>query len=341
MQYPSLIFQPNSVPTSVSLWDAANIFEYVTSWFTAIWLALDEIQHLVWEAKRFVFPYINICATSDTSPALLENLNEVVTMLTHWQVEIADDDDLFRLFHTHQFNMAGNLMVCYQIVSNYAYSWWNDQFNPVAYFLWPEMCRHDVSPDPLLTNLQVIKDNLGDLGAQLEQWLSRKMEDANVALEAMTALEGLVDNLHDAIAASQQLLDGTGLMPEPGEYQNGMNLMPVIPEDWALHATNSASEWVEQQFLAHIAGRSLVDPPPRMDIPTLLLCGQLAWLMAEVYRHPIKLDINVIRYNKALAKQESLLLGPEPSGTPTRTPKNPSQTTHSTARLTPNSTTPP
>ncbi|KAG1721900.1 uncharacterized protein EDB91DRAFT_1256305 [Suillus paluster] len=87
--------------------------------------------------------------------------------------------------------------------------------------------------------------------------------------------------------------------------RNGMNLMPVIPEDWALHATNCASEWVEQQFLAHIAGGSLVDPPPGMDVPTLLSCGQLAWLMAEAYRHLIKLDIDVIRYNEALAKRES------------------------------------
>ncbi|KAG1743976.1 uncharacterized protein EDB91DRAFT_1246860 [Suillus paluster] len=258
MQYPSLIFQPNSVPTSVSLWDAANIFKYATSRFTAIWLALDQsqvsqtssfrrtfVRHLVWEAKRFVFPYINIYATSNTSPALPEYLNKVVMMLTHWQVGIVDDDGLFRLFHTHQFNMAGDLMVRYRIVSNYAYSWWNDQFDvhlfempihvpveevirlykrhmqqlPAAYLLLPEMCRHDIGLDPLLTNLRVIKDNLGDLGAQLEQWLSRKMEDANVALEAMTALEGPVDDLHDAIVASQQLLDGTRSMQEPGKYQ--------------------------------------------------------------------------------------------------------------------------
>ncbi|KAG1752337.1 uncharacterized protein EDB91DRAFT_1243115 [Suillus paluster] len=258
MQYPSLIFQPNSVPTSVSLWDAANIFKYATSWFTAIWLALDKsqvsqtssfrrtfIRHLVWEAETFVFPYINICATSNTSLALPEYLNGVVTMLTHWQVGIVDDNGLFRLFHTHQFNMAGDLMVCYQIVSNYAYSWWNDQFDvhlfempnhvpveeviqlykhhmqqlPAAYLLLPEMHRHDVGPDPLLTNLWVIKDNLGDLGAQLEQCLSSKMQDANVALKAMTTLEGLVDDLHDAIAASQQLLDGTGSMQELGKYQ--------------------------------------------------------------------------------------------------------------------------
>ncbi|KAG1725098.1 hypothetical protein EDB19DRAFT_1833906 [Suillus lakei] len=54
--------------------------------------------------------------------------------------------------------------------------------------------------------------------------------------------------------------------------RNGINQTPVIPEDWALHATNAASAWVEQQFLAHIA---------------------------------VKLDIDIIRHNEALTKQES------------------------------------
>ncbi|KAG1831099.1 hypothetical protein EV424DRAFT_1343223 [Suillus variegatus] len=87
--------------------------------------------------------------------------------------------------------------------------------------------------------------------------------------------------------------------------QNGMNQFPVIPEDWALHTTHIASEWVEQQFLAHVAGRLLVDPPPGLDCPTLLSCGHLAFLMAEAYQHPIKLNIDIIRYNKAFAKRKS------------------------------------
>ncbi|KAG1721901.1 uncharacterized protein EDB91DRAFT_1256306 [Suillus paluster] len=217
MQYPSLIFQLNSVPTNVSLWDAANIFKYATSRFTAIRIWSGKPRHT---SQRFVFPYINICATSNTSPALLEYLNEVVMMLTHWQVGIMDDDGLFQLFHTHQFNMAGDLMVATGSSPTMpTVGGMTGSTSLAAYLLLPEMRRHDVGPDPLLTNLRVIKDNLGDLGAQLKQWLSRKMEDANVALEVMTALEGPVDDLHDAIAASQQLLDGTQAMQELGEYQ--------------------------------------------------------------------------------------------------------------------------
>ncbi|KAG2048901.1 hypothetical protein BDR06DRAFT_1012551 [Suillus hirtellus] len=86
---------------------------------------------------------------------------------------------------------------------------------------------------------------------------------------------------------------------------NSMNPSSPIPEDWALHTTHVASEWVEQQFLTHMAGRPLVDPLPGLDCPTLLSCRHLALLMAEAYQHPIKLDIDIIQYNKALAKRES------------------------------------
>ncbi|KAG1776154.1 hypothetical protein EV702DRAFT_1046320 [Suillus placidus] len=56
--------------------------------------------------------------------------------------------------------------------------------------------------------------------------------------------------------------------------RNSINQLPVIPEDWALQTTNVASEW-------------------------LALC------MAYAYQHPIKLDIDIIRYNEALAKRDS------------------------------------
>ncbi|KAG1893048.1 uncharacterized protein F5891DRAFT_1196938 [Suillus fuscotomentosus] len=78
-----------------------------------------------------------------------------------------------------------------------------------------------------------------------------------------------------------------------------------IPQDWALNAVDIASEWVEQQFAAHVAGRPLVPAPPELDPETMLACGQLAFVLAEAYQHPIKLDIDIIRYNEALTKRES------------------------------------
>ncbi|KAG1771385.1 hypothetical protein EV702DRAFT_1049007 [Suillus placidus] len=83
--------------------------------------------------------------------------------------------------------------------------------------------------------------------------------------------------------------------------RNGMNHMPMIPEDWALHATNLASEWVEQQFLAHIASRPLVPPPPGLDAHTILSCDQLALFMANAYQHP-KSGMNDAQEEALLAK---------------------------------------
>ncbi|KAG2353901.1 hypothetical protein BDR07DRAFT_1495478 [Suillus spraguei] len=127
---------------SISLWDVANIFEYATSRFTAIRLALDKsqvsrtvmfrnrfVQHIVWEAERFVFPFINMCATSNTSAALPEYLNGVVKMLVEWQIGLLDDDNLFRRFWKHEFDLSSDLMSRYRIVDTYTYGWWKDRFD--------------------------------------------------------------------------------------------------------------------------------------------------------------------------------------------------------------------
>ncbi|KAG2756764.1 hypothetical protein P692DRAFT_201800228 [Suillus brevipes Sb2] len=100
-------------PIVISIWDAANIFEYVTTRFTAIWMALEKsqvskalvirrkfVQHIIWEAEmssqKFVFPFINICTNSNTSPALPEYLNDVMKMLTEWQsVAFAGDKGVY------------------------------------------------------------------------------------------------------------------------------------------------------------------------------------------------------------------------------------------------------
>ncbi|KAG2085104.1 uncharacterized protein F5147DRAFT_782212 [Suillus discolor] len=78
-----------------------------------------------------------------------------------------------------------------------------------------------------------------------------------------------------------------------------------IPQDWALNAVDIASEWVEQQFAAHVASKPLVPAPPELDPKTMLACRHLAFVLAEAYQHPIKLDIDVIQYNEALTKRES------------------------------------
>lgn len=86
---------------------------------------------------------------------------------------------------------------------------------PAGYLLLPEVgtSRGKAGPDPLIGNLRGLRDDLELLGEHLQSWLSKKTDEGRIALEAMARLESLVDNLQDAMAVSQQLLNA-GWMDE-------------------------------------------------------------------------------------------------------------------------------
>ncbi|KAG1837660.1 hypothetical protein F4604DRAFT_1942096 [Suillus subluteus] len=237
MSSPSFaLTQQNSAQPAPTLWDVANIFEYATSRFAVIRESLDKsrvsctphyrerfVQHLVWEADCFIFPFINMCAINNTQPCLLEYLKQIIKMLTSWQMGALDNPGLFHKFATHHFDTSGNLMVRYWNVPDWLTMWevlllcnTHMQQMPVAHILMLDIRRHAAGPDPLLNNLQVIRDDLKDLGTKLEDWLADKIKDRSTTLEEMTSLEGPVDDLHDAMAAFQQLLDANGGRPALG-----------------------------------------------------------------------------------------------------------------------------
>ncbi|KAG1779886.1 hypothetical protein EV702DRAFT_1043277 [Suillus placidus] len=85
-----------------------------------------------------------------------------------------------------------------------------------GYLLLPDLSRRKGGSDPLLTNLRALRDDLEEFGDHLQTWLLKKTDEGRLALEAMAQLEGPVDALHDAMAASQQLLD-SGRMQEDEE----------------------------------------------------------------------------------------------------------------------------
>ncbi|KAG2052599.1 hypothetical protein BDR06DRAFT_1056849 [Suillus hirtellus] len=99
-------------------------------------------------------------------------------------------------------------------------------------------------------------------------------------------------------------------MKQASAWQIVFKVHVFLKKDWALNVADIASKWVEQQFAAHIAGRLLVPMPLELDPETMVACGQLASVLAEATNTPpivmfvVKLDINVIRYNEALAKWE-------------------------------------
>ncbi|KAG1875399.1 hypothetical protein DFJ58DRAFT_836037 [Suillus subalutaceus] len=188
----------------ISMWDLAKIFEYAACRFTFIHLALDKSEHLVLEADQH-------------SPSPAQVSRDIVKMLTEWQVGILDNDDLFCRFWTHNMNIPGDIMACYRM--------WKDWFDLIPFEMpnhislekVKKLCmahmdqmRYKGGMDPLLTNLWVIKDDLQQLGMQLDSWLSVKVDEGRGALEVMAQMEGLVDDLHNAMAASQRLLDARG-----------------------------------------------------------------------------------------------------------------------------------
>ncbi|KAG2738704.1 hypothetical protein P692DRAFT_20882413 [Suillus brevipes Sb2] len=232
--YPHLAYMHSSQPIILSLWDASQMFEYATSRYTTILAALEKsqvprtltfrrqfVRYLVWEAEKFVFPLINICATSNVSPCLPEYLNDVIKMLTEWHFQSSD------------FEISGDLMVQYQMVTSFEYCWWKDRFDlmpfqmperlaldelkdmcmahmaqlPAAYMMIPDSRKNKGGSDPLLTNLRVLRDDLEELGTHLQSLIMKKTVEGRIALQAMAHLEGPVDNLQDIIAASQRLLE--------------------------------------------------------------------------------------------------------------------------------------
>jgi hypothetical protein len=103
----------------------------------------------------------------------------------------------------------------------------------------------------------------------------------------------------------------------------------TIPHDWALHNTDFASQLVYDLFLSHVQPRSAFPvphtDPNKIDVVTFLACCNLARVLAAAYLNPsehpnskyqswsspdpslyeVRLDIDIIRYNEALDKNES------------------------------------
>lgn len=104
------------------------------------------------------------------------------------------------------------------------------------------------------------------------------------------------------------------------EHSGALDLLyHLTSQDWALHVTNIASAWVEQQFAAHVAGKPLVPALAALDPDTMIACRQFPYLQRHINTlvcnvkyvqwvinfPPVKLDIDVIQYNEALVKHES------------------------------------
>ncbi|KAG1814381.1 uncharacterized protein BJ212DRAFT_1300676 [Suillus subaureus] len=88
-------------------------------------------------------------------------------------------------------------------------------------------------------------------------------------------------------------------------------------------ATMARLEALMDELLDSLCQHQSVLPPLELDVPTMLACQQLVWVLADAYTNLIQLDLDMICYNEALdrhstgqiAKHEEALLQkfPHPS----------------------------
>ncbi|OJA15193.1 hypothetical protein AZE42_12191 [Rhizopogon vesiculosus] len=78
----------------------------------------------------------------------------------------------------------------------------------------------------------------------------------------------------------------------------------TLPKEWALHMTHMASEFVHAQFKNFLAGGPLLKPPQNFQAEISLACIELARALSDAHSNPIKLEVDIIRYNEALRRNE-------------------------------------
>ncbi|KAG2082553.1 uncharacterized protein F5147DRAFT_803820 [Suillus discolor] len=188
-----------SEDSTLSLWDAANVLEYATSRFTSIQLSLQRshvtrtdayhsqfVRYLVWEAERFVFPFINICAASH--------------ILAGWQIGALDNNKLYDAFENFDcmdhfdlglFEMPNHisLLEVKELVEEHVEQLnFSDHFvyaQPVGHLLIPKLPQMPTGRDPLLHQVHCIRKNMQRLGEGLHCMLLTKVEEGDLAVDAL------------------------------------------------------------------------------------------------------------------------------------------------------------
>ncbi|KAG2089740.1 uncharacterized protein F5147DRAFT_780533 [Suillus discolor] len=243
-----------SVASSFSIWDAAHIFEYATSRFTTIHLTqLAEpnpsgayqylfVQHLIWEAECFVIPFVSKCAVMNINTSMPVYLSNVLLHITYFQMEDRNHKSLFARLRDCPHNKDGKAVDQYRVVPRYCYCWWKTPFHftamqmplqlsvaqvneltadhfkqwPALGLLIPEPITHPRMDDPLLQQLHVLQTEVAWLGLDLGHMLVSKLEATGAVVDAMNRLEQPLDEVYDAMAASQAAVD---VLVE--DYNNG------------------------------------------------------------------------------------------------------------------------
>ncbi|KAG1901135.1 uncharacterized protein F5891DRAFT_1187831 [Suillus fuscotomentosus] len=85
---------------------------------------------------------------------------------------------------------------------------------PAGHLLIPKLPQMPTGRDPLLQQVCCIRENMQQLGEGLQSMLFTKVEEGDLAVDALTRLEGPVDEVMDVMRASHKLIDTLGIKQE-------------------------------------------------------------------------------------------------------------------------------
>ncbi|KAG1823312.1 hypothetical protein EV424DRAFT_1346336 [Suillus variegatus] len=153
---------------ALSIWDAAHVFEYATSRFTAIHITQMKeqnpsntyqhsfVQHLIWEVDRFVTLFVNICAAMNINTSMLAYLRKVLLLAATYQTD-GNMINLFENFRNCPHDDVGDAISSHRVAKVKDLT--ADHFKqwPALGLMMPEPIIHPCSEDLLLQQLQVLQ----------------------------------------------------------------------------------------------------------------------------------------------------------------------------------------
>ncbi|KAG1728247.1 uncharacterized protein EDB91DRAFT_1253510 [Suillus paluster] len=212
-------------------WDAANVLEYATLRFAAIWLVCDRshvprtpaykasfVRHLQWEADCFAFPYINLCLVMNIHPTMPDLLRLVIAHFAHFQTGTINAEELHDKFFECCSPNDQELWSNHRVVRNYSHDWWKDRFDrlgfellmltiqePIGAMLMPgPAVTGQVDSDALFNQIVAVRAHLRHLGEAMASLLEQKTQIAAAAASTISQLEAPIDEVEQALINSRR-----------------------------------------------------------------------------------------------------------------------------------------
>ncbi|KAG2095120.1 uncharacterized protein F5147DRAFT_778815 [Suillus discolor] len=229
-----------------TVWDAANVLEFATARFAAIWLVCDRnhiprtpdykasfVWHLQWEADVSVSS-ISPSVVLNIHPTMPDLLCAIIGRLARFQTGTITTKQLHDEFFTHCSLNSPELRAINQVVPNYRYNWWKDRFDrlrldlldlnihevmemtqdhfeqlPMGAMLVPgPVVTGQVDGDALFNQIVAVRAHLKHLGDAMGALLDQKTQVATAAASTMSQLEGPIADLEEALLNSSGQLSG-------------------------------------------------------------------------------------------------------------------------------------